>query len=163
MAIHDMSAEELQRAIDAGYRTAGTVFRCFVDVLEQRYGKDEAHRIADEAVRLKAQASGEVATERFGRGSFQNLMQAQKAGFPNIQILEHTKTRYVIRDTRCPIVEGWRQSGLSVERIKELGDIYCWGDLYFAQAFHPDIQLEFEGRIAEGQPHCQWAFTLDDE
>jgi hypothetical protein len=163
MAIRDLSAEEIQRAIDAGYRTAGTVFRCFLEVLEHAYGKDEARRIADKAVRLKAQASGEVATQRFGRGSFRNLMEAQKAGFPNIQILEFTDTRYVIRDTQCPIVEGWRQSGLNAERIKELGDVYCWGDLYFAQAFHPDIQLEFESRIAEGKPCCQWVYTLGAE
>jgi hypothetical protein len=160
MAIADMSPQEVQNAIDAGYRTAGNVFRCAVDVLERRYGKEEAHEIAREIVHLKAQAAGETAT---GKGGFENLMNAQKAGFPDIEILEFSATRYVIRDKRCPIVEAWRQSGLSAERIKELGDLYCWGDLYFAQAFNPDIQLEFEGRLAEGKPYCQWVFTLKDD
>ena len=163
MAIADMSPEEIQNAIDAGYRAAGNVFRCAVDVLEERYGKEEAHTIAREIVRLKAQAAGESATGSFGKGSFQNLMQAQKAGFPEIEILEFSPTRYVVRDNRYPIVEAWRQSGLSAERIKELGDLYCWGDLYFAQAFNPDIRLEFEGRLAEGEPFCQWVFTLGSE
>jgi hypothetical protein len=161
MAIADMSPEEVQDAIDAGYRAAGNIFRCAVDVLETRYGKEEGHEIASEIVRLKAQAAGEMAASRFGRGGFENLMRAQKAGFPEIEILEFGPTRYVIRDHRCPIVEAWRQSGLSAERIKELGDLYCWGDLYFAQVFDPDIQLEFQGRLAEGKSHCQWVFTLD--
>jgi hypothetical protein len=162
MAIAAMSPEEIQGAIDAGYRAAGNVFRCAVEVLETRYGKEEAHEAASEIVRLKAQAAGEVAARRFGKGGFENLMQSQKAGFPELEVLEFSPTRYVIRDHRCPIVEAWRQSGVSPERIKELGDLYCWGDLYFARAFNPDIQLEFEGRMAEGKSYCQWVFTLDE-
>jgi len=163
MAIADMSPEEVQNAIDAGYRAAGNVFRCAVDVLEKRYGQEEAHEIAREIVRLKAQAAGEMATGSFGKGGFENLMNAQKAGFPDIEILEFSSSRYVIRDKRCPIVEAWHQSGLSAERIKELGDLYCWGDLYFAQSFNPDIRLEFGGRLAEGKAYCQWVFTLEDD
>jgi hypothetical protein len=163
MAIADMSPAEIQNAINAGYRAAGNIFRCTVDVLEARYGKAEAHEIAREIVRLKAQAAGEMAASRFGKGGFENLMRAHKAGFPELKILEFSPTRYVIRDHRCPIVEAWHQSGLSPERIRELGDVYCWGDLYFAQVFNPDIELEFQGRIAEGKPYCQWAFKLDTD
>ena len=43
MAISNMSPEEIQNAIDAGYRAAGNIFRCAVDVLEKRYGKEELH------------------------------------------------------------------------------------------------------------------------
>ncbi len=163
MAIHDMSPEEIQNAIDTGYRAAAIVFKSAVEVLEERYGKEEAHQVADEIVRRKAQAAGEIATSKFGKGGFDNLTEAHKAGFPNINILEFSPTRYVIRDNRCPIVEAWRQAGLSDARIKELGDLYCWGDLYFAQVFNPKIQLEFQGRLAEGKLFCQWAFTLDPD
>ncbi len=163
MAIQDMSPEEIQNAIDTGYRTAAIVFKSAVEVLEERYGKEEARQVADEIVRRKAQAAGEIATSKFGKGGFDNLTEAHKAGFPNINILEFSPTRYVIRDSRCPIVDAWRQAGLSDKRIKELGDLYCWGDLYFAQVFNPKIQLEFQGRLAEGKPFCQWAFTLDPD
>lgn len=161
MAIVDISPEEIQNAIDAGYRTAGNIFRLAVEVLEARYGKEEARDIAREIVRRKAEAAGEAAVSKFGKGGFENLVKAQKAGFPQIEILEFSPTRYIIRDRRCPIVEAWRQSGLSAERIKELGDLYCWGDLYFAQVFNPHIKLEFQGRLAEGNPYCQWVFTVD--
>jgi hypothetical protein len=163
MGLEDMSHEEIQNAIDAGYRTAGIIFRRFVEVLEAQYGKGEAHAVASEVVRLKGETSGEAAASKFGKGSFENLMRAQKAGFPDIEILELTPSRYVIRDNRCPIVQSWRDSGLSKERVKELGDIYCWGDLHFARAFDPDIDLEFESRLAEGKPFCQWVFTLDSD
>lgn len=162
MAIKDRSEEEIQGAIDGGYRAAGNVFRCMVDVLEARFGKEQARRVAQEVVRLKAQAAGEMAASRFGKGGFQNLAAAHRAGFPEIEVLELSPTRYVIRDRRCPIVEAWRRSGLSEERIKELGDQYCWGDLYFAQCFNSEIELEFQGRLAEGKPFCQWVFTLKD-
>ncbi len=162
MAIKDMSAEEIQNVIDGGYRAAGNVFRCLMDVLEARFGKEEARQLAQEVVRLKGQAAGEMAANRFGKGGFENLAAAHRAGFPGIEVLELSRTRYVIRDHRCPIVEGWRRSGLSEERIRELGAQYCWGDLYFAQCFHPRIKLEFKGRLAEGKPYCQWVFTLDE-
>jgi hypothetical protein len=162
MAIKDLSEEEIQNVIDGGYRAAGNVFRCLVDALEARYGKEEAREVAREVVRLKAQAAGEMAARRFGRGGFKNLAAAHRAGFPGIEVLELSPTRYVIRDHRCPIVDGWRKSGVGEERIRELGDQYCWGDLYFAQCFHPGIQLEFQGRLAEGKPYCQWVFTLEE-
>lgn len=160
MGMKDLTEEEIQRAIEGGYRAAGNIFRCMMDVLERRYGKEMAGEIAAEVVRRKAEVAGEMAATRFGRGGLEQLAAAHRAGFPGIQILELTATRYVIRDTRCPIVEGWRASGLAEERIKELGDHYCWGDLYFARCFHPKIELEFQARRAEGKPYCQWVFTL---
>ena len=162
MSIKDRSEEEIQGAIDGGYRAAGNVFRCMMDVLEDRYGKEEARKVAKEVVRLKARAAGEIAARQFGKEGFKSLAAAHRAGFPEIEVLELGPNRYVIRDHRCAIVDGWRKGGLSEERIEELGDQYCWGDLFFAQCFDPKIQLEFEGRLVEGKPYCQWVFTLED-
>lgn len=161
MGIKNLVEEEMEAAIAAGYRAAGNVFRCMMDVLERRYGKEVAREVATEVVRRKAEVAGEMAAARFGKGGLQQLAAAHRASFPTLQVLELTKTRYVIRDDRCPIVEGWRQSGLPEERIKELGDSYCWGDLYFARCFHPEINLEFQARLAEGKPYCEWVFTLE--
>ena len=160
MGIENMSPEEIQAVIDGGYRAAGNVFRCAMDVLEARFGKEQAHEVGREIVRLKGQAAGKTAAARFGKGGFDNLKQAHLAGFPEIQVLEHTPTRYVTRDDHCAIIEGWRKSGLSDERVKELGDLYCPGDLFFAREFNPNIELDFQGRLAEGKPFCKWVFTL---
>jgi len=158
----DEELRKIQDAIDGGYRAAGNVFRAFVEVLEARYGKAEAAAVAREAVRLKARFAGEFAAARFGKGGLEQLAAAHKAGFPEIEVLELTPQRYVLRDRHCAIVEGWRKSGVSDERVRELADLYCWGDLSFAQAFNPKIKLEFQGRLAEGKPYCQWVFTLDE-
>jgi hypothetical protein len=162
MGIGDMSKSEIQAAIDGGYRAAGNVFRAMMDVLEERYGKEEARKVGLEVVKLKARFAGELAAARYGKGGFDRLSAAQLAGFPEIQILEMSASRYVIRDTHCAIVEGWRSSGVSEERIRELGEIFCWGDLFFAQCFNPKIKLEFQGRLAEGKPYCQWFYTLEE-
>jgi hypothetical protein len=162
MGIEQMSVEEIQATIDGGYRAAGNIFRCMMDVLEARYGKEVAQDIAKDVVKAKAQAAGNLAASRFGKGGFDHLLACHRAGFPEIEVLELSPERYSIRDSHCAIVEGWRSSGLSEERIKELGDQFCWGDMYFAQCFNPDIKLEFQGRLAEGRPYCQWVFTLDE-
>ncbi|MBM3301115.1 MAG: L-2-amino-thiazoline-4-carboxylic acid hydrolase [Deltaproteobacteria bacterium] len=162
MGIKEMSPEEIQIAIDGGYRAAGNVFRCMMDVLEARYGKEETRQVAEEVVRKKAQTAGEMAATRFGKGGLENLAEAHRAAFPGLEVLEFSSTRYVIRDHNCPIVEGWRRSGLSEDRIRELGDHYCWGDLYFAQCFNPRIRLQFQARLAARDSYCQWIFTLED-
>jgi hypothetical protein len=160
MGLEQMSIAEIQATIDGGYRAAGNIFRCMMDVLEARYGKEEAQAVAEEVVKAKATVAGELGASRFGKGGFENLLACHRAGFPEIEVLEFTPERYVIRDSHCAIVEGWRKTGVSDERIKELGDAFCWGDMYFAKCFNPDIELEFQGRLAEGRPYCQWAFTL---
>ena len=162
MGIENMTPQEIQATIDGGYRAAGNVFRCTMDVLENKFGKQVARAIAQEIVRHKGEVQGEFAAAKFGKGGFDNLSQAHRAGFPEIQILEHTPKRYVIQDHHGAILDGWRASGLSAERIKELGDLYCPGDLYFAREFNPDIQLEFASRMADGKPFCQWVFTLPE-
>lgn len=162
MAFKDMSEEQIQAVVDGGYRAAGNIFRCMMDVLEARYGKEEARAIGDEVVRAKSLNNGQLGANRFGRGGFTGLRAFHQAGFPEVDVLEYSPTRYVIRDSHCAIVEGWRKFGLSEERIKELGDVFCIGDLYVAQCFDPKIRLEFQGRLAEGKPYCQWVFTLDE-
>jgi hypothetical protein len=163
MAFKDMSEEQIQAVVDGGYRAAGNIFRCMMDALEARYGKEAACAIGDEVVRLKSLNNGALGTSRFGKGGLANLRAFHAYGFPEVEILEFSPNRYVIRDHHCAIVEGWRKFGLSEERIKELGEVFCVGDLYVAQCFNPNIQLEFQGRLAEGKPYCQWAFTLNDE
>jgi hypothetical protein len=162
MAFKDMSEEEIQAVVDGGYRAAGNIFHSMMDVLEARFGKEEARKIGDEIVRLKSTKNGRLGAQRFPGGGLASLRAFHKAGFPEVEVLEYGPKRYVLRDSHCAIVEGWRKFGLSEERIKELGDVFCPGDLYTAQCFDPRIKLEFQGRLAEGRPYCQWVFTLDE-
>ncbi len=163
MPIESMTPEEIQQVIDGGYRAAGNIFRCTMDVLEARFGKELAREIGMEIVKHKAESAGQFAAAHFGKGGLANLRQSHIAGFPEVEVLEFSPTRYVIRDSHCAIIEGWRKSGLSPERIKELGDTFCPGDGYFAKQFNPKIALEFQGRLAEGRPYCQWVFTLAED
>ncbi len=82
MAIKDMSPEEVQNAIDTGYRTAANVFLGAVEVLEERYGKAEAHEVALEIVRRKALASGEAATAKFGKRGVREPEDCPTGRFP---------------------------------------------------------------------------------
>ncbi len=162
MAEKEQESPAVQSAIDKGYRVAATVFCSLMDVLEERYGKQEAREIARKVIRRKGQILGEAAAQRFGKGGLEKLAAYHKDGYAGVRVLELTPTRYVFCEGHCRIADGWRTLKLSPERIKELGDSYCWGDLYFAQVFHPDIRLEFEGRQVEGQSECKWVYTLDE-
>lgn len=150
-------------AMAAGFRAAAMFFLYFVEELEGRLGKAEAHEIARRVVRRKGLAAGNAAADEVGRGGLERLSAAHAKYYPTTRQLEVTPTRYVAEDETCFICSAWRAAGASPERIRELGDIYCWGDLAFAQAFNPHIQLGFEGRKAEGLSRCRWIFTLGKE
>lgn len=155
--------DETYNKIMNGYRVAGTIFMAMVDEMEERFGKEVAHEVARAAVRRKGLAAGNAAARKYGTGGLRNLAAAHQASFAGDNIVELSEARYAVRDQRCGIVEGWRNAGLSPKRIRELADIYCWGDLAYAQAFNPAIELEFVSRIAEGEPCCHWLFTLPTE
>ncbi len=153
-------SEDAQRLVASGYRNAANIFLFFVEELEARYGKKEARAIASAVVRRKGLAAGNVAANAVGRSGLRELAEAHRRFFPTTEQVEVSPARYVAEDEHCLICPAWQAAGLDAERIRELGDIYCWGDLAYAQAFNPAIQLEFDGRQAEGKPRCRWIFTL---
>ena len=157
------ASEETKRAIAGGYRAAAVFFLYFVEELEARFGKETAHEIARRVVRRKGLAAGNSAADQIGRGGLDELIAAHAQYYPTSRQLETTSARYVAEDDTCFICSAWRAAGADPDRIRELGDIYCWGDLAYAQAFNPKIRLEFEGRQAEGRPRCRWVFTLPQE
>lgn len=151
---------DLQNKIMHGYRGAANLFRAMVEELEARYGREVAWDIGRAVVRKKGLWAGELAAQTAGTGGLSNLARAHRANYANVEVSELSETRYGVIDHRCAIVEAWRDAGLSPERVKELADLYCWGDLAFAQAFNPNIELEFLSRIAEGAPKCHWLYSL---
>jgi hypothetical protein len=156
-------SEETLAQISAGYRNAANFFLFFLEELETRYGKAEAHSIARAVVRRKGLAAGDNATKLFGKGGLEKLVEAHRRLLPTSVPVDVSPSRYVAEDTHCFIIGAWKATGLSPERIREVADIYCWGDLAFAQAFNPAIQLEFDGRQAEGMPRCRWIYTLEEK
>lgn len=147
-------------AMAGGYRSAAMFFMYFVEELEARFGREVAHEIARSVVRRKGLAAGAIAAREVGVGGIGGLVRAHKMFYPSTRQVEVADKRYVAEDETCFICQAWRSAGVGDERIRELGDIYCWGDLAYAQAFVPAIQLEYDGRQADGATRCRWIFTL---
>ncbi len=154
--------EVTRKQIASGYRNAANFFLFFVEEMEARYGKAEAHAIARAVVRRKGLAAGKAAAELVGREGLAGLVEAHRRLYPTTRQVEVTPTHYIAEDEQCFILAAWRSEGLTPERLRELADIYCWGDLAFAQAFNPEIKLKFDGRQAEGQPRCRWIFSQEE-
>jgi hypothetical protein len=156
---NDTVSEDTRRVVAVGFRNAAMFFLYFVDELEQRFGKAVAHDIARRVVKRKGLAAGEVVADELGRGGLGQLALAHAKYYPTTTQISITPTRYVAEDETCFVCAAWKAAGLSPERIRELGDIYCWGDLAFAQAFDQDIALSFDRRQADGSTSCRWIFT----
>ncbi len=149
-------------AMAGGYRAAAMFFLYFVEELESHFGKEVAHEIARSVVRRKGLAAGAIAAREVGGGGLEQLVAAHKRFYPTTKQIEVSEKRYVAEDETCFICPAWRAAGVGEDRIKELGDIYCWGDGAYAQAFNPAIQLDYDGRQADGATRCRWIFTLHE-
>jgi hypothetical protein len=151
--------DDTKRVIAVGFRNAAMFFLYFVEELEQRYGREAAHEIARVVVKRKGLAAGKVVADQVGRGGLVQLASAHAKYYPTTRQISVAPDRYVAEDDTCFVCAAWKAAGLSPERILELGNIYCWGDLAFAQAFDPDIDLSFDRRQADGSDSCRWIFT----
>jgi hypothetical protein len=156
---NDTVSEDTKRIAGVGFRNAAMFFLYFVEELEERFGKELAHDIARRVVRRKGLAAGKVVADQVGRGGLVQLASAHAKYYPTTRQISVTPTRYVAEDETCFVCAAWKAAGVSPERIRELGDIYCWGDLAFAQAFDPEIGLSFDRRQADGSDSCRWIFT----
>lgn len=156
----EQRATPVDAAVAGGYRAAAMFFLYFVEELETRFGKDVAHDIARSVVRRKGLAAGAIAAREVGGGGIRDLVRAHKRFYPSTKQIEVSDDRYVAEDETCFVCPAWRAAGVSDERIEELGNIYCWGDMAYAQAFNPAITLTYDGRQAEGAARCRWIFTM---
>ncbi len=161
MANETMS-EDTKRVVAVGFRNAAMFFLYFVEELEERFGKEVAHEIARRVVRRKGLAAGKVVADQVGRGGLEQLALAHAKFYPTTRQISVGPKRYVAEDETCFICSAWKAAGIGPERIRELGDIYCWGDLAFAQAFDPRIDLSFGRRQADGSDSCQWIFRMTE-
>lgn len=71
---------------------------------------------------------------------------------------EVTEDRGYYRFHHCALVEAWKQLGCSQDEIAHLCELASCGDHGVISCF-PDLELSFNGVIAEGKPYCELVVT----
>ena len=147
--------------VKRGFAGSGLLFLAMVEEMAERSSQDEAREFAKQVMRRTGALAGQMMAKRMEKNDLAEFAEGYKQGFPNLEILEESEEKFSVRCDFCGAYDVWKGLGLSEEKISELADIYCLRDIAFAEAFNPNIKLEFGARIMKGDSHCEWNHTFN--
>lgn len=78
-----------------------------------------------------------------------------------MELVEKTDERGLLRFHHCPLAATWKSMGLSSEEVEELCRLACYSD--YARADSANVNLDFDSRIGAGDEVCDLVFTPRDE
>ena len=90
------------------------------------------------------------------RFNFETVAPIRDRAF-EMELVEKTDERGLLRFHHCPLAATWRSMGLSEERVAELCRLACYSD--FARADSANVNLEFGSQIGAGDETCDLIFT----
>lgn len=119
----------------------------------------DPEKIAEKAITQFGQSKGKKLGEVKTPGEFVDALAcgyAEKAF--DMEKVEKNETKGVLRFHYCALVESWKKLGCSAEEISQLCRLARHGDYGVISNF-PDLQLDFQKLIAEGDDVCELVIT----
>jgi L-2-amino-thiazoline-4-carboxylic acid hydrolase len=146
--------------IKRGYASSGLLFLAMLEELGERFSEEETMEFAKRVMRRTGTLSGKLMAKKMPRNDMVGFAEGYAKAFPNLDIVEYSEEKFIVRCDFCGAYEIWKDLGLSDEKISELAEIYCSRDVAFARAFNPRINLEYGERIMKGDKVCEWRHTF---
>ena len=148
--------EEYLPYVKRGFAGSGLVFLAIIEQMAEKSSEAEAREFGERVMRRAGEMAGELMARKMKRHDLAGFAEGYKQSFPNFDTIEESDDRFSVRGDFCGAYDVWKDLGLSDEEISSLADIYCVRDVAFAEAFGPNITLEFGARIMKGDPYCEW-------
>jgi hypothetical protein len=131
--------------------------------LSKEVGGEKAAEILKRALYARGREKGEQLKAKIGRPNLHELAIAFVEGSADMDAFGHEivqeHTDYVLlRLNGCPLVDAWKESGLSPEEQKKLCDIAYQVD--FGKFETAGYKLAFNCRIADNCRSCDMKVTL---
>jgi hypothetical protein len=131
--------------------------------LSEEVGKEKAAEIMKKALYTRGKEKGLQLANRFGKPNLHEMALAFIEGKTDMdafghEIVQEHSSLLLLRLNRCPLVEAWKESGLSPEEQKVLCDIAYQVD--FGKFEAAGFKLDFTCRIADGGESCDMKVML---
>jgi hypothetical protein len=125
--------------------------------LSTEVGEEKANEIMKRAIYTRGKEKGLQLTERIKEPSLRELAIAFVEGKGDMDAFGHEVVReksdhVILRLNRCPLVDTWKDEGLSPVEIKKMCDIAYQVD--FGKFEQAGFKLSFDCRIAEDAESC---------
>lgn len=75
-----------------------------------------------------------------------------------MELQENTDEKGVLKFHCCPLVDAWKEYGLSLEERKEICRLACYGD-YGRVDCAQEVKLDFPQKVAHDDEVCELVFT----
>ncbi|MDR3154659.1 MAG: L-2-amino-thiazoline-4-carboxylic acid hydrolase [Deltaproteobacteria bacterium] len=153
---------EAQVPLIARRRMEAELIKHFYAVLKDEYGPEKAKELIGRSIRKAAEEAGAALaaqeTEKPGLKTFaarQGLWSA--GGALDTRVLELTDEAYAFEVTRCDYASMYEELGMA-----ELGPVIsCLRDEAFIRGYAPDVTLEREKTIMQGDGKCVFRYKRE--
>ena len=142
-------------------RIEAMLLKHVLDVITERFGRDEAETIIGEVCSKSAIEQGEMLAEDLGRTpnleDFLALLPNwTRDGALEMDVIETSQERMDFNITRCRYAEMYRAMGLG-----DVGHLLsCNRDGDFCIGYNPDIELTRTQTIMKGASHCDFRYRM---
>ncbi|GAP12653.1 L-2-amino-thiazoline-4-carboxylic acid hydrolase [Longilinea arvoryzae] len=136
---------------------------CLIRAFAGELGEEKALQIAAEAIQSDAASAGKAVAGQLGGNSMKELARVVRELWAadeaiSFRILEESDQNLSFDVTRCRYAEYYEREGML-----DLGFcLSCSRDGAFTQGFNPRILLSRTQTIMQGQPVCDFRFTLEE-
>ncbi len=148
-------------ALRAGMKTWATSLRLLLQAAEEQGADPEA--ICSKALFEYGRSVSANYGEMHGADEFTAKMVAGvTAKAYDITSEYATKEKAILHIHNCPLVEQWKQEGVSGEELKTLCHYSCYGDRGKISRY-PALSMEFPKTQAEGDEYCELVFYYKEK
>ena len=131
--------------------------------LSAEIGHEKTVSILKRAIYERGKEKGLLLASRIGKPDLHKLAQSFMEGQTDMDAFGHAIAEerpdcVVLRLNQCPLVEAWREEGLSPEEQATLCDIAYQVD--FGKFETAGYKLSFDCRISDGRKSCDLRVTL---
>ena len=155
-----MDAEKARVSLLAKREIEARMAAPLIEAFAREIGKERAMEVASEVIQSLAKQSGQQLAEQLGGNSLADLANGialwQQGDAMNIELLEQSETTLAFHVVKCRYADMYREAG-----VQNYGMLLsCNRDFAMIQGFNPDITLSRTQTIMEGNPCCDFRYTL---
>lgn len=165
----DKGSEKFNKKIEMTYydfnKAANNYLLKFVDAFREKYGKEEALKLAEE---LSDKNANTMAKRTIAKTPINNFEDFKKVitGILNTafkdaviyETTENTEKKLTFIITECLYAKTFQE----LEEPDFGYSLSCHGDFEMAKAFHPKIKLTRTKTLMQGDDHCDICYTWED-
>ncbi len=131
--------------------------------LSREVGREKAEEILKKAIYARGKEKGVLLADRIKNPDLHELAVAFVEGKGEMDAFGHEVVRespdhVILRLNRCPLVEAWKEAGLSPEERKTMCDIAYQVD--FGKFETAGYKLSFDCRASEGHESCDMRIEI---